>query len=104
MSPGPAEYSSTEFQGFKNKRAPSMPFTTGPKFEVDMSTRKIVPGPATYDEKLSKTISGVSFAKAIRDSLKKQNTPGPGSYKLPSKFADVPRYKMPNQAESSRFV
>jgi len=85
-----------------------MPFTTGPKFEVDTSTRKIVPGPAAYQSNdyktLSKTMSGVSFAKAVRDQANKGKTPGPGDYKLPSKFADVPRYNLPNQAESSRFV
>ena len=99
ISPGPAAHSKTDFTGFKSKRAPSMPFTTGPKFEVDTSTRKIVPGPAAYKAeeqgKLSKTMSGVSFARALRENLKKDKTPGPGDYKLPSKFADVPRYNLP---------
>jgi hypothetical protein len=49
-----------------------MPFTTGPKFEVDMSTKRLVPGPGNYNDvgykTLSKTMSGVSFAKALRDS------------------------------------
>lgn len=76
-----------------------MPFTTGPKFDVDASTRKIVPGPAAYNtdqkQQFSKTLGGVSFAKALRETLKKDKTPGPGDYKLPAKFADVPRYNMP---------
>jgi len=107
ISPGPAVYSRTDFTGFKSKRAPSMPFTTGPKFEVDTSTRKIVPGPAAYnteDKTLSKTMSGVSFAKALRENMKKDRTPGPGDYKLPSKFADVPRYNVTSMPESARFV
>lgn len=70
--PGPAAYSSADFKGLKSKRAPSMPFTTGPKFEVDTSTRKIVPGPAQYKAEeyktLSKTMHGVSFTRALRDS------------------------------------
>jgi len=50
-----------------------------------------VPGPGNYDVKiLSK--NGISFGKSTRDDLKKDEKPGPGAYRVPVKFADVPKY------------
>jgi hypothetical protein len=62
---------------YKGKRAPSFIIGSGPKAEVDLTTRRIVPGPGNYNVKmLSK--SGISFTKSMRDKLKNDGVPGPG--------------------------
>lgn len=38
---------------------------SGPKAEVDLTTRRIVPGPGNYDVKIMSR-SGVSFGKSLR--------------------------------------
>ena len=93
---------------FKGKRAPSFRVGTGPKAEIDMTTRRIVPGPGNYDTSkmyiLNKSVGGVSFGKSIRDSMKGNDLPGPGHYKVPVKFADVPKYLIPKIDDEFRFV
>jgi hypothetical protein len=46
----------------------------------------------------------VSFGKALRKTFNCDNGPGPGAYKIPVKFADVPKYLIPNQEEEFKFV
>jgi hypothetical protein len=44
------------------------------------------------------------FGKDIRGRERSNDVPGPGAYKLPIKFAEVPNYLIPNRDESSKFV
>jgi hypothetical protein len=89
----------------KNKRAPSYGMGSGPKHEIDLSTRRIVPGPGNYDSELRNSqFGGISFAKAIRQGERNHGIPGPGTYRVPVKFADVPKYILPSQEDRHRFV
>lgn len=67
-----------------------------------------LPGPGQYDARDYNVLSGhssivYSFSKAdVHDNV--EPTPGPGHYKLPSKFADVPSYSMPNKNDEFKYV
>lgn len=39
--------------------------------------------------------TGVSFTKSKRLNFRKDEIPGPGTYRVPVKFADVPKYLIP---------
>jgi hypothetical protein len=39
----------------------------------------------------------MAFPKGERSKIRDNEVPGPGSYKLPIKFADVPNYLIPNR-------
>ncbi len=47
--------------------------------------------------------SGFKFDKTER-KMKIYDQPGPGQYKLPCTFADVPRYNIPDQKEEFKWV
>jgi len=57
-----------------------------------------------YDVNDKSNAISYSFSKGeLRDGY--SDTPGPGAYKLPSKFADVPPYiKMGNNNEDYKYV
>ena len=84
---------------------PSFVFGSGPKTHRDLTTRRIVPGPGTYNYN-SKEVnqSGVTFTHAKRLHVKYDENPGPGAYRVPTRFADVPKYLIPKQDESFKFV
>jgi hypothetical protein len=77
-----------------NKKSPAFVFGSGPKSQKDLTTRRYVPGPGAY-ETLDKSNQGISFTQAPRSKERKSDIPGPGSYKIPVKFADVPKYLIP---------
>ena len=52
---------------------------SGPKSEVDLTTRRIVPGPGNYNIKLMSK-SGISFGKSLREGERVGQVPGPGAY------------------------
>jgi len=60
------------------------------------------PGPGLYNPKLPSGRS-VIFDKNEKD-LGQDMHPGPGYYKVPCTFADVPKYVMPNQTEEFKWV
>ena len=67
-----------------------------------------MPGPGQYDARDYNVLSGKS---SIVYSFSKDEphegvdpTPGPGHYKIPCKFADVPSYSMPNRNEEFKYV
>jgi hypothetical protein len=70
--------------------------------------REREPGPGQYDLRDSGVTKFSSIAYTIpkgeiRDNVK--DTPGPGHYPLPSKFAELPSYAMPNKnANEFRYV
>ena len=58
-NPGPAAYNTMFNSFYKSKRAPSYAIGSGPKAEIDLTTRRIVPGPGQYDFKqANKTFNG----------------------------------------------
>jgi hypothetical protein len=69
----------------------------------------LVPGPGNYvnsAEKLKATAPSFGFGTSKRPDIgaKKDQVPGPGSYKLRSKIADVPEFAMPNRKPESKYV
>lgn len=58
-----------------------------------------LPGPGAYDSRDAYVAGHTSITYTIPKGETKpadDNYPGPGHYKIPVKFADVPRYVMPN--------
>jgi hypothetical protein len=54
---------------------------------------------------MNKTFNGGNiFSKDSRSRERLNDVPGPGTYKLPVKFADVPSYLIPSKEESSKYV
>ena len=89
----------------KSKKAPSFVFGSGPKTARDLTSRRLVPGPGAYDYKLlGKSVTGISFTHDKKSREYKNDVPGPGSYKVPVKIADVPRYLIPKQDETFKYV
>lgn len=63
------------------------------------------PGPASYENvKTSKKGPKFPFGTANRTSNNIGDSPGPGSYKVPVKVANLPRYALPSQNEEFKFV
>lgn len=65
------------------------------------------PGPGAYDARDYNLSGYTSIAYTIPkdESPERDNGyPGPGHYKIPVKFADVPRYILPNQNEEFKYV
>ena len=60
------------------------------------------PGPGMYDPKLGEGQS-FKFDKA-EYNREGDKHPGPGYYYIPVKFADVPRYLIPEQEEQYKWV
>jgi hypothetical protein len=44
------------------------------------------------------------FGKEVKRSMKEDESPGPGFYKIPCRIAEVPRYVLPKQNEKYKFV
>lgn len=80
-------------------------YSMGAKLKSDLIRSAEVPGPGTYvnsAEKFKQSAPSFGFGSSKRPEMgnKKQNTPGPGSYKVPSKIADVPSYSYQKKDDS----
>ena len=96
IGPGPAAYETYNAVEMKAKKTPGIVMGSDSKVARDLTTRKIVPGPGNYNPQ-KKDHSGVVFGRAYRKGMAVETSnPGPGSYRVPVKFADVPRYLIPN--------
>jgi len=72
-------------------------------------TTAIVPGPGSYvnsTEKLRATAPSFGFGTSKRPEIgyTKLQVPGPGTYKLPAKIADVAPHALANRSETSKYV
>ena len=54
--------------------------------------RKAVPGPGMYEMLQIDSGQSNKFGKEKRNDNLKNDTPGPGQYRIPCSFRDVPRY------------
>ena len=103
-TPGPGAYGTARYSSIRS-RNPSIIIGTGPRTSImkeQIKVQSVNPAPNVY----SQTVLGIasegkkknkySFARTIRDTDKiGQSTPGPGSYLLPTKFANVQPYQIP---------
>ena len=64
-----------------------------------------VPGPGEY-KPIEKAIEGprYGFGTGPRVIPKRDESPGPGAYKLPSQIANLPSHALANQNEEFKFV
>lgn len=65
------------------------------------------PGPGGYDDRDYNHELGHGVSYTIPKNEKElpgEPNPGPGHYKIPVKFADVPRYVLPEQNEEFKWV
>lgn len=62
-----------------------------------------MPGPGAYNSN-NLSLSGISFTKDLRNRIKDKGVPGPGAYRIPVTFANVPNYLIPNRDENARFI
>ena len=103
--PGPGQYDLQNSPGSKNRRAPAYSLGSGNRIDMANSkTTKFVPGPANYSASdtfyLKRTSPNFGFGTSKRPDIagnKKFMTPGPGSYKVPSKLANVQDFALPNR-------
>ena len=76
-TPGPGTYSPDHHA--KLNKAPQ--FTVGTQQRVMLKELNSNPGPGIYQNNIGK--GGSSFGTSTRVKLKYDNSPGPGSYKIP---------------------
>ena len=103
--PGPGSHE-PDAKTVKNR---SPVFTMGSRLAGLKDTTK-APGPGTYvnsAEKLKTSSPSFGFGSSQRPAIGgngKNQVPGPGQYKLPSKIQDVPAYALPNRKDESKYV
>lgn len=72
-----------------------------------VDTKNKGPGPGSYESHLKdkKDAPKFGFGSSKRPELgkKKDNVPGPGDYRVPTKVGDVPNYSMPRD-EKHKYV
>lgn len=56
------------------------------------------PGPGIYQDKTTLKGPKYGFGSSSRVKLKYDNSPGPGSYKIPVHVSNVPAYSMPSRS------
>ena len=65
------------------------------------------PGPGSYDQRSYNVHGNDSVVYSFNKSEPVNHDdgyPGPGHYKLPTKFADIPPYSVPKQSEEFKYV
>lgn len=50
------------------------------------------------------SLTGISFTKDQRIKYRENGVPGPGQYKIPVQFAQVPDYLIPGREESVKYI
>ena len=50
------------------------------------------------------SLTGISFTKDKRLKYNLNGVPGPGQYKIPIHFANVPDYLIPNREEQVKYI
>jgi len=81
----------------------------GARIMSQKDTTAIVPGPGSYvnsSQKLKQSAPSFGFGTSKRPIIghTKDQVPGPGSYKLPTKVADVAPFALPNRKDESKYV
>jgi hypothetical protein len=103
--PGPGSHNPEKIPKIK-----SPVYSMGSRYAAPKTFNSLVPGPGQYvnsAEKLKHSAPSFGFGSSKRPELggsSKFKTPGPGSYKLPTKIGDTPEYAMPNRKPESKYV
>jgi len=102
-TPGPGQYQPRP----ENVRPTSARCKFGSENRRGPKGVKNVPGPGQYNyskEKLAKASPAYGFGTGKRSKKNNQGSPGPGSYHIPCKVVEVPRYLQTKQPEEFRFI
>ena len=62
------------------------------------------PGPGTYNNSSSLKGPKYPFGTGQRSQFDALKNPGPGYYKIPCKFANPPKYLVPNYDSQYKFI
>ncbi|CDW83428.1 UNKNOWN [Stylonychia lemnae] len=105
ISPGPGAYDSKVDHIKNNNNSVRISSSDRKTYFAGIqsgSQQNDLPGPGMYNPKLppGRAVVIDKNEKEKRDD----GMPGPGHYKVPSTFADVPKYNMPNQSEEFKWV
>ena len=105
-SPGPGHYNPKV--DYAKENLGGVKIGTGNRSQHTTLGGKEVPGPGQYD--LGSSMAGPAFGigSSTREdgsaSKSKMQTPGPGSYKVPTYIANLPKYSMPDRPDNLRFL
>ncbi len=94
LVPGPGQYSLD-----MREQSPSARMGTAKKFGLDGELNRTLPGPGTYEVRRREGSPKYSFGTGKRDNALNLSLggPGPGDYRLPCKFAELPKYSVRRQ-------
>ena len=91
-TPGPSTYS-PDGKANKNK-APIFSMGSEQKKTISARPLNLFPGPGTYDGKKARNAPSYGFGSSQRMKIKDDGSPGPGSYKIPTKVRNVETYSL----------
>ena len=102
--PGPGTYQpSKDFSSVLNS-SPKYKYGSGAKIVGDLASRRIIPGLGTYNHKSYFRGPKYRFTNQSKGLNFKDMNPGPGTYKIPVKFYDTPKYLIPDKDPEFQFV
>ena len=99
-TPGPGAYQQEEAKRKVMRKNPSSGIGFGKRMDfLGTSKKKFIPGPGKYVERKSdfdvsdvKKVKALKWSKTQRFKSIRSKTPGPGFYKVPCSFGNVPGY------------
>jgi hypothetical protein len=103
--PGPGTHQPTV--DYIKQRQPT--YSMGQRFSSVRDTRLKEPGPGQYlytSEITKQKSPSFGFGTSTRQPFgsSKFSTPGPGTYKIPVRFQDVPEFMLPDRPDESKYV
>ena len=105
QTPGPGAHNPEPIMVKKR----SANYSMGLKLKSEFENSPLVPGPGNYDGaardmKRSSPKFGFGTSKRPEMGASKNQTPGPGNYKVPAKIGNVADFMMPGRTAQSKYV
>lgn len=101
FSPGPAVYNPTV--DLVTKHSPQYKLDKAPR--TGEKIHSLSPGPGAYNPRAEIfTRQGGQIGHSGRSRLMSPDTPGPGTYHIPVKFAWTPKYLLPSKPEDVKYI